>query len=154
MTSYIKKSSNQEIQKIMFHLLRCAESFLHFEHILLAFLKNDSAHRRRWTIIFSISWFDDFFVYDVIPRGPDNWECILVTQMRINVFFKFWIRIGSKILKNFSYETTAIWAWWSWVQKSGPGGINAIFKAFLISKLKIWIITPVSRKKFYCCFFF
>ena len=67
----------------------------HFMHILLAFLKNDSAHRRRWTIIFSISWFDDFLVYDVIPRGRYNWKCILVTQMRINVFFKFGIRSGS-----------------------------------------------------------
>ena len=58
-------------------------------------MKNDSAHRRRWTIIFSLSWFDDFFVYDVIPRGRNNWKWILVTQMRINVFFKFRIWSGS-----------------------------------------------------------
>ena len=76
---------------------RISKSEKSFMHILLAFLKNDSAHWRRWTIIFSISWFDDFLVYDVIPRGRYNWKWILVTQMRINVFFQFWI--GSKILQ-------------------------------------------------------
>ena len=150
----------------MFHLLRCAESFLHFEHILLAFLKNGSAHRRRWNIIFWISWFDDFLIYNVIPQGRYNCKWVPVPQVRIKVFFKIRVWPGSdpgltrtffrqKLCgsdpgqtRNFTKKVRPLCVAMRWSRKSRPRGIYVKFDSLSYGKTYTTSYQVVLRKKF------